>query len=195
MMKYLMLSLACAASSILTAQTIVQTGFSFQPDILNVNVGQEITITLNSPHTATEVDEATWNANGNTPNGGFDFAAGTHTLTLNTPGTYYYVCVPHAGMGMKGRIVVSPGTGVTEQEAAPSLGIHPNPASTEVRVPAAVAGQVLTLTDAQGRVVLRHAATGADRVDITALAAGNYNVTLSDATNRVVAREQLSIVR
>lgn len=195
MKRTLTLSIACAAVPALTAQTIVQTGFSFQPDSISVTVGQEITITLNSPHTATEVDEATWNANGNTPNGGFDFGAGTHTLTLTVPGTYYYVCVPHAGMGMKGRIVVEPGTGMAEQEAAPWLPTFPNPASNEVRIPSAVAGQLFTLTDAQGRVVLRQTTTGADRVDITTLPTGSYSARLSDATNKVVGRARIAVVR
>jgi plastocyanin len=195
MKKTLTLSIACAASSILCAQTIEQTGLAFDPEILTVMAGEEITIILNPPHTATEVDEATWNANESTSNGGFDFSAGTHTLTLDVPGTYYYVCVPHAGMGMKGRIVVESGAGVAAQEGMPRLVLFPNPASTELHLPSAVAGQVLTLIDAQGRVALRHTTTGADRVDITTLAAGNYNATLSDAKNQVVAREQVTIVR
>ena len=153
MKKTITLPLVLAVSLAAHAQTIVQTGFAFEPATLLVDAGQEITITLNAPHTATEVSEATWNANENTPNGGFNFSAGTHTLTLDVPGTYYYVCSPHAGMGM------------------------------------------LTLIDAQGRVALRHTTTGADRVDISALAAGNYNATLSDATNKVIAREQVTIVR
>ncbi len=195
MKKTITLPLVLAVSLAAHAQTIVQTGFAFEPATLLVDAGQEITITLNAPHTATEVSEATWNANENTPNGGFNFSAGTHTLTLDVPGTYYYVCSPHAGMGMKGQIIVIDGSGVTDRNTASVLRFFPNPATHELQVTATVAGQVLTLIDAQGRVALRHTTTGADRVDISALAAGNYNATLSDATNKVIAREQVTIVR
>lgn len=71
---------------------------------------RKITFVVTSNHHPREVSEATWNANGTTSNGGFDFLAGTHTLTLTIPGTYYYVCVPHvASFGMKGRIIVEHG--------------------------------------------------------------------------------------
>jgi plastocyanin len=92
------------------AQTIDQVGFSFSPAVLAVDAGQTIMITIGSPHTFTEVTEEIWNANGNTPNGGFNFNAGTHELTLNTPGTYYYVCIPHSNSGMKGQIIVLDGS-------------------------------------------------------------------------------------
>lgn len=195
MKKTLTLPLALATGLYASAQTIVQSGLTFEPATLTVDAGQEITITLNAPHTATEVSEETWDANENTPNGGFDFSAGTHTLTLDEPGVYYYVCTPHASMGMKGRIIVMPGSGVADRSTAPTLRVFPNPTSHELQVTGAIAGQIFTLTDAQGRVALRHTITGTDRVNIAALAAGNYNATLSDATNNVMAREQITIVR
>lgn len=179
------------------AQSIVQSGFTFNPATLVVDAGQEITITLNSPHTAMEVSEDTWNANGATSNGGFDFGAGTHTFTLDEPGTYYYVCELHAGMGMKGSIVVNPGSGIADNRgsATPTLHLFPNPATDRVRITTAATGTTLTLTDVQGREVLRRTVNGADLLDLAPLAAGGYTVVLRDGSGAVVARDRLTIAR
>ncbi|MBV6406141.1 MAG: T9SS type A sorting domain-containing protein [Flavobacteriales bacterium] len=61
----------------------------------------------------------------------------------------------------------------------PTTGLHPSPtdAVLEVRFPAAVrTGTVLRITDAAGRTVADHAATGADRqqLDVRGLAPGTY---------------------
>lgn len=194
-MKRLSALFLVAASLTAGAQTINQSGFSFSPATLTVDAGDDITITIGSPHTCTEVTEATWNANGNSSNGGFNFSAGTHTLNLTVPGTYYYVCVPHASMGMKGRIIVNSTTGITENTAAPALRIFPNPASTEVQVTTAQPGQVITLIDAQGREALRQVVNSSGRLDLSALEPGNYAVLLTNAARKVVARERLTIAR
>ena len=86
--------------------TVVNAGFTFSPATLNVNAGDTITFSLAGIHNVVEVDQATWNANGNTSNGGFTLPFGGGTLVLIDPGTYYYVCQPHASQGMKGMIIV-----------------------------------------------------------------------------------------
>ena len=194
-MKRLSALFLVAASLTAGAQTINQSGFSFSPATLTVDAGDDITITIGSPHTCTEVTEATWNANGNTSNGGFNCSAGTHPLTLTIRGTYYYVCQPHASMGMKGQIIVNSTTGVEENNATTALRIFPNPASTEVQVTTAQPGQVITLIDAQGREALRQVVNSSDRLDLSALEPGNYAVLLTNAARKVVARERLTIAR
>ncbi len=90
--------------------TISTTGnMTFSPSTLNAVVGDKITFTVGSGHTATKVSEATWQANRSTSNGGFDYSSGTNTYTLQASdvGTIYYVCKFHVSMGMKGKIVVS----------------------------------------------------------------------------------------
>ena len=194
-MKRLSALFLFAASLTAGAQTITQTGFAFSPATLTVNAGDDITITVGSPHTCTEVTETTWNANGNTSNGGFNFSAGTHTLNLTTPGTYYYVCIPHASMGMKGKIIVNSSTGVAENIPTPTFQVFPNPATTELQVMTAEPGQVITLIDAQGREALRQVVNSSDRLDIAGLEPGNYAVLLTSVDRTVVARERLTIVR
>jgi plastocyanin len=86
--------------------TVTNAGFSFSPSLLTINAGDTVRFQLDTIHNAVEVSQATWNANGNTPNGGFSVGFGGGDVLFTTPGTYYYVCQPHAGSGMKGRIVV-----------------------------------------------------------------------------------------
>ena len=81
---------------------------TFDPADLTIAVGDSVTFTVGSIHTATQVDKATWDASGNTPlSGGFDIPSGTsQTIAFNVAGTIYYVCKPHASLGMKGKITV-----------------------------------------------------------------------------------------
>jgi len=86
--------------------TVTNAGFAFSPSLLTINAGDTVRWTINSIHNVVEVSQATWNANGNTSNGGFSLPFGGGTHTFSTPGTYYYVCEPHASGGMKGRVIV-----------------------------------------------------------------------------------------
>ena len=176
------------------AQTIDQVGFSFSPAVLAVDAGQTIMITIGSPHTFTEVTEEIWNANGNTPNGGFNFNAGTHELTLNTQGTYYYVCIPHYNSGMKGQIIVLDGSGMAERPTNASLGLFPNPANNVVRITTAQEeARMVTLIDVQGREVLHQQLNGLTSLDISGLEQGNYVVVLTNTSRTILARERLTI--
>ncbi len=144
----------------------------------------------------TEVSEATWNANGNTSNGGFNFNPGNHTLTLTDPGTYYYVCALHNGMGMKGRIVVETNTSVDEQAEAGFFTIFPNPASEGITISlGGQPGMTMRLIDAQGREALVHRLVGDDQITIAHLAKGSYTALLHDARGAIIARRPLTITR
>ncbi len=92
------------------AYTVSMSGLTFSPATLNAKVGDMVTFELAGSHTATQVDQAVWDANGTTPlSGGFRFTAGTSTYTIEASdaGTIYYVCEPHVASGMKGTIVVT----------------------------------------------------------------------------------------
>jgi len=83
-------------------------GMSFSPDEVTINAGDIIEFTTSGSHNAVEVSEADWEAGKKTAKeGGFSVGFGdTKTITFDSPGTYYYVCQPHASMGMKGKIIV-----------------------------------------------------------------------------------------
>jgi plastocyanin len=97
--------LLCGTASAAT-HTIVDSGTSFSPSTLNINVGDTVVFSLSTMHNAVEVSQTTWNNNGNTSNGGFNLPFGGGTVIFPVAGTYYYVCAPHASAGMKGIINV-----------------------------------------------------------------------------------------
>lgn len=195
-MKHTLTLFATVLPFLLSAQSISTVGFTFSPALLTVQAGTDITVTIGGQHTMTEVSEATWNANGNTSNGGFNFGPGTNTLNLTIPGTYYYVCSPHANMGMKGRIVVESSTGLEEQTFDRSFTLYPNPASDELVLSTTLApGAELVLIDMQGREALRWTVQGNDRINITQLSAGSYTAVLRDAAGTLQASGRIAITR
>ncbi len=87
--------------------TVTNAGFTFSPADITINAGDSVQWQLASIHTVLEVTQQTWNANGNTAKaGGFSTPFGGGTVKFDTPGTYFYVCEPHASIGMKGKITV-----------------------------------------------------------------------------------------
>jgi len=88
----------------------------FLPDSITIFAGDSVRFSLASIHDAVEVSEATWLANGNTSNGGFQvpFGGGLVVPAILGVGVHYYVCTPHAASGMKGRIFVTSATGVLD---------------------------------------------------------------------------------
>lgn len=113
-----------------TSHTIVTSGFNFSPNNITIPVGDTIKFTVGSNHNSVEVSEATWNANGSTAlQGGFSVGfGGTAKFKLTQAKTYYYVCSPHAGSGMKGKIVVTPATSIFDKTSAiQSFSVYPNP--------------------------------------------------------------------
>ncbi|MBK8498487.1 MAG: T9SS type A sorting domain-containing protein [Flavobacteriales bacterium] len=195
-MKQLATVLLVATTFGTQAQTITQSGFSFSPNLLTVTVGTTITFTIGSPHNATQVSEAVWNANGTTPlPGGFLFSAGTHQFTPTVPGTYYYLCTVHPSM-MTGQIIVETNTGVGQNAVVAPFALFPNPAKDEVTVTAATGqGFLLSIVDVRGREVMRAALSGNDRLDVDKLPEGNYTALLLDAQGIIRERKQLAIVR
>ena len=96
-----------AFSTYAATVTVVSVGNTFSPSTINVSVGDSIQFNITNAHDVVEVSMATYNANGNTSNGGFTLPFGGGNLNGLAAGTYYYVCTPHAAGGMKGTITVT----------------------------------------------------------------------------------------
>ncbi len=110
--------------------TIVNSGFTFSPNVVNIKTGDTVVFTLAGAHDAVEVSEATWAANGNTPLPGFSVPFGGGQVTGLAVGTHYFVCSPHASLGMKGQIIVASTLGVNDFSlAVGTLSLYPNPTS------------------------------------------------------------------
>ena len=109
---FLLLILATTSVSFSTTHTITNSGLTFSPASITINSGDTVNFQLASIHNAREVNQATWDTNGTTSNGGFDLPLGGGTVVLTQAGIHYYVCVPHASFGMKGTITVNPAVDV-----------------------------------------------------------------------------------
>ena len=55
---------------------VTNSGFSFSPATVTINLGDNVNFTLDADHNAVEVSSAIWSANGETSNGGFSIVFG-----------------------------------------------------------------------------------------------------------------------
>ena len=118
-----------------TTFTIVNSGFTFSPPTLTITLGDTVLFSLGGNHNSVEVSQATWNANGNTSNGGYALGFGGGVLVPTQVKTYFYVCQPHASMGMKGQIIVNSPTGIPVVETNDRvLKFQPNPVAAKTTI-------------------------------------------------------------
>lgn len=113
---------------------ITTPGFFYSPATTTVNVGDIVNIQASSLHPCTEVAQATWDLNENTPASGALFQHQTSTVVVTiTAGmagtTIFFVCDNHvASDGMKGKIVVNVATGLEENVKRDfNFTVYPNP--------------------------------------------------------------------
>lgn len=190
----LLFSSVLAAQGQTTHELTVQ-GLTFDPPVINMVAGDSVHVVLPEPHTFTQVDESTWMNNENLPNGGFNFASGTHTVAIEFPGTYYYVCSPHASMGMKGQLIVSVNMAVPEAATALPPALFPAPASRQVTLTGVPAGAPVTVYDLSGQVWLRVPAAPGSTIDVSELPVGSYVVLAHDGTGNVLLNQRMTIAR
>lgn len=130
-MKTTLLSALFALLSVIafsTSVTITNSGATFTPSTVTIQVGDTIQFQIDDNHNAIEVSLATWTADSNTPLPGFSLGFGGGTVTGLTAGTHYYVCAPHASIGMKGEIIVNTPTGINNLiSGSDQINIYPNP--------------------------------------------------------------------
>jgi plastocyanin len=138
MKRYLLFSLSIlAVNLVLNAQqlfTVTNSNLTFSPATLTITVGDTVEFVQGSSHPAREVSQATWNANGNTSNGGFNNAHSGVKIKFTTVGTVYYVCSNHASSGMKGQIIVQAANSVEEEKANVSVKAYPSPVVSDLNI-------------------------------------------------------------
>jgi plastocyanin len=197
-MKHALTLLFVAATLGVQAQTtheLVAMDFEFDPDVINAVQGDSVHVTfMNTDHTFTEVSEVTWNANGDTPNGGYNFGPGLTEVTfvLDGTGTIFYVCVPHASMAMKGIIDVA--LGLEDHALMVSDAFYPNPANEQLWLREAPPdAAVVSFFDATGREVYRTSIQGDLPMSVGDLNSGLYSVRVADQGGKELFRQQVVV--
>jgi len=150
---------AFAGNSMAVTWTINNSGNTFTPNQITINLGDTVVFSIQSNHNAVEVTQATWQINGNTSNGGFQLPFGGGTVIPTMAKTYYYVCTPHASLGMKGQIIVNNSTGIPDPVNYDyALSFLPNPASNQTVIHTGIADGIsntLTVYDLTGKSVMK----------------------------------------
>lgn len=160
---------------------VTNNGFTFSPATITINKGDTVTFEIASIHSVREVSETTWNGNGNTAlENGFQLPFGGGTLLPEelTIGTHFYVCVPHASLGMKGTIVVQDvASGINDQTVS-RLSVYPNPAKNFITIKSnSENGSEYRITNIFGKRILDgKLENGTTTVDINELSSGIYFV-------------------
>lgn len=137
--------------------TISNTGTTFTPATLTIELGDTVKFAIGSMHDAVEVSKEIWDVNEASPlMGGFQTPKGGGVVlpAKLTEGTHYYVCVPHVSLGMKGSIVVLGPTAIPEP-LFPPVSLFPNPANEllTVKANAELIGVDYAIFDGNGKQV------------------------------------------
>jgi len=160
-MKKMILALLLASFSLngfSTTWEVTSPGYTFSPATLTIKFGDNVNFTLESMHNAVEVSQTVWNADENSPEIGFSvpYGGGTVSSSHLTVGTHYYVCTPHAALGMKGKIIVQPATALDEILHESNVSVYPNPVSDQLNVRLNLTESTILevkLYDIQGKLV------------------------------------------
>jgi plastocyanin len=182
-MKKIIISLSLALLGTVgfcTTWTITNSGFTFSPSTVTINLGDDVNYILESMHNAVEVSQSTWDINGNTAlTGGFQtsFGGGFVSASKLGVGTHYYVCSPHASIGMKGTIIVQNPTNIIDNNLSSDFTIYPNPSDNliTIRTNSNRAGMQFFITDQTGRMVFNgKLVDDSTPIDISHLSPGIY---------------------
>jgi plastocyanin len=171
---------------------VKNTGTTFAPSTININLGDSILFVLDRIHNAVEVDKATWDAKGNTPlANGFrtDPGGGMVLKEKLTVGTHYFVCSPHASMGMLGTIVVNNVTNLVEYDPMANITLFPNPAADviSIRIDPQMVGAPYTISDQAGKEIMNGViANEVYETNVSALSKGIYFLQVNGQRKRVL---------
>lgn len=129
----------------------------FSPAEITITIGDTVQFNLENLHNAVEVSKATWDAKGTTAlPGGFSLGKGGGIVLPSklTLGTHYYVCTPHASLGMRGTIIVKSANGINENNAVVPISIFPSPAADFITIKSSnTLGTVYSIIASDGKQV------------------------------------------
>lgn len=149
----LMLSVNFALSQ--NSYTLIGTDHVYNPDTLYMAPGDTVHFVSIGYHSATEIDSIDWVNNVDNHNGGFDVGFGAATtdmwFVINTVGKYYYICGPHASMGMKGVIYVQQGVGIDEKYSEENYTVY---SQNNLLLLSYIDADLVEIYDLNGKLVL-----------------------------------------
>jgi plastocyanin len=166
--------------------------YTFSPSTITINKGDTVFFEISLGHDVKEVSKSTWDSKGNAAlSGGFQtpFGGGFVLPTALGNGTHYYVCTPHAYMGMKGSIIVQTVTSIENNRNTANISVFPNPSTNRinVRVNNNLTDLPFTITDLTGKPVLTGKLENETTlVDIGKLATGNYLLQVGNQMKQTV---------
>lgn len=179
-----------------TIFNVTNSGFSFSPDEIHVNLGDTVIFTLASTHNVVEVSEATYQNDDSTSNGGFTLPFGGGMLIMLNAGMHYYVCAPHASVGMKGKIEVSSSTEVAEYPGY-EFSLYPNPFNEKISITKTGIGDdpidIIEIYDVSGTTIYRSVSPKPDAtsnfiVETAGLRPGLYLIAIMSGDKKIVQR-------
>ena len=137
---------------------VASPGYTFSPALLTIKLGDNANFAIDSWHNAVEVSQAVWDANESSHEIGFSvpYGGGTVSPAQLPVGTHYYVCTPHAALGMKGIIIVQAATALDETLPESTVSVYPNPVIDQLNVRLNVTASTIleiNLYDIQGKLV------------------------------------------
>lgn len=137
--------------------TITNSGNTFTPSTATITFGDSVKFTIGNMHNVIEVSKQIWDANeASALSGGFQLPMSGGILIPEqlAIGTHYYVCGPHAAIGMKGSIIVL-GPSNVATAAVSCISFFPNPASDliSVKTTADIVGSTYRIMDITGKQV------------------------------------------
>jgi plastocyanin len=187
-----------ASNAFSTKHTITNVGTTFSPNDITIDPGDTVVFSIASFHNAVEVSQETWNANGTTSNGGFSLPNGGGSVAFPTAGIHYYVCQPHASLGMKGIIRVGTVSDINSiDNQSVNLSVYPNPAVNRISIsytlnnPSDVAIDLVNLSGAQvKRILVDQQNAGAQNtdVDLNSINAGIYFIEMKVGDAEIVRK-------
>lgn len=185
--------------------SVTNSGTTFTPANIAIELGDTLIFTLESMHNAMEVSKTVYNSNTATSNGGFNLPFGGGEVVLTDTGTYYYVCKPHASFGMKGTVTVKAKPVNTDTIPTPipvpnvinyaqlKFLLYPNPATNMVNINTQYLGQInVNIFDLTGKLVLQNSLYSSGLVQISNLHTGKYlvQITMGNISKTVTLLKQ-----
>jgi len=187
----LVVLISASAGFAQSSHTLTANDHYFTPDTLYIQQGDTIELINVGYHSITEVDSIDWVNNITNHNGGFYVGIGAPTtstkFTIDTIGTFYNLCFPHAAMGMKSIIIVeATTTSVDEVHSEQKNQIFPNPATNFIVVQSTSSIQIYNMI---GQILYTKSnLNNLEQIDISFLPKGIYNVALDRKIQKLIIR-------